>query len=789
MGNPTTPPAPLTEAPDIQKISDLEGKKTDVLGYLASTDMSEDDKKWLQTKYEEAVKELSEKHTDKRERVLWIIKTELEKLKKTLASEKKDKDEAKDDNLDDGEADAKKDGKLHIEGEVKTRLDDFKAALEQELNKPETPTEPEKPQEEEKKEIKAQDVLFPEWWTEPPTTGYINKDNQIKWSLQMKIMEFLAGLPLIWGLFSRQIDKMYWLDFWGDDTLKSTLESAIKLWWESQSPSLRRVVNMKHLRQKEFLEILQYAESKGLDLTQEKNAQAAFGYRHLEDGGLRKYHRVHKSIETLIASYEDTWYPPYNPVERMKALIDGSQDPTLDEYIEEDLYNAQGGPSEDDGTVPPPVEQPKAPEAPLTPDQIREKKNKELQEAEAVDTEFTKATEELTTANTLPAADTTRAEKIKMAQARVDAAKVKVKEKVAFAKDQQKQMVTGLEKTTQDLERRKGILDSEVKIKKEALSKMSSSDPNKASLEVDIQKLEKDIANMILDITNLTAALTKIKAIVIDDSDTGTAVRATQKYQEAGNTMMLLPMLLTPPEAPTTTPGTSPSGSPTVPTVKPPEWPNIVPTETISAEVAQLVEEAERIANEYTSAGTERRKIIKNIVTEKLKAAKDKQTQAVEENKKTQANYAAKTDDKVLEEMAKKSDEAIKKIEVSIVRIENAMKKVETEGASELEPLDPADSNNLVYFNNKLYQAAGYWYKEVYYDGELKRSMTWDNLGSAYTGDREGLAKKWCKVIPYGEANTIIKQLNDQDKWLTSGGWIYVDQKHFAGKLRNIKVN
>ena len=43
MGNSPASPAPLTEAPDIQNISQLEAKKTDVLGYLASTDMSADD--------------------------------------------------------------------------------------------------------------------------------------------------------------------------------------------------------------------------------------------------------------------------------------------------------------------------------------------------------------------------------------------------------------------------------------------------------------------------------------------------------------------------------------------------------------------------------------------------------------------------------------------------------------------------------------------------------------------------------------------------------------------------
>ena len=325
---------------------------------------------------------------------------------------------------------------------------------------------------------------------------------------------------------------------------------------------------MKHLRKKEFLEILQYAEGKGLDLTQEKNAQAAFGYRHLEESGLRKYHRIHKSIETLIASYEDTGYPPYNPVERMKALIDGSQDSTLDEQIQNDLYNAQGGPSEDDGTVPPPVEQPKAPEAPLTPDQIREKKNKELQEAEAVDIELKSANEELAKVNALLPSDTTKTEKVKTAQARVKEAEVKVKEKVDFAKDQQKQMVTGLEKMTQDLQRRKGILESEVLIKKETLVKMPENDAKRA-LDTEIKKLEKDIANMVLDINHLTEALTKIRTIIIVDTET--AVGSTKKHHDASNVMASLPILLTPPEAPTTTPGTSPSGSPTTPTVKPPE--------------------------------------------------------------------------------------------------------------------------------------------------------------------------------------------------------------------------
>ncbi len=112
----------------------------------------------------------------------------------------------------------------------------------------------------------------------------------------------------------------------------------------------------------------------------------------------------------------------------------------------------------------------------------------------------------------------------------------------------------------------------------------------------------------------------------------------------------------------------------------------------------------------------------------------------------------------------------------------------------ELPPLTP-NENNLVYFDGKLYQTIwNEWnpeYREMYYEnGELKRSgrfSDWKVLRHE-KWNLAALVTKWCRVIPYWEANDIIRGLDDAKKNLNNI-WISIEPEHFAGKLRNIKID
>ncbi len=115
-------------------------------------------------------------------------------------------------------------------------------------------------------------------------------------------------------------------------------------------------------------------------------------------------------------------------------------------------------------------------------------------------------------------------------------------------------------------------------------------------------------------------------------------------------------------------------------------------TEKLSQEIAILSQEIEKNAQAYSEATTtEGKAALKKTAEDKLKSLQEKNTVATGINKTIQENYAKQPD------KARRSEEAMKQILVSLENAQKSIKKIETEGASELPPLDPRDSNNLVY--------------------------------------------------------------------------------------------
>ena len=215
-------------------------------------------------------------------------------------------------------------------------------------------------------------------------------------------------------------------------------------------------------------------------------------------------------------------------------------------------------------------------------------------------------------------------------------------------------------------------------------------------------------------------------------------------------------------------------------------------TEKILEETEKISKETEKIADDYTKAATpEGKKVKKDIAEKNLKLVTEKQTTAKIENKKILDEYAKNSDNKEYEEKARKSEEAVKKINEIVKLVENIFKKIETEGASELPPLDPTDRNNLIYYDWKLYKnIKNHWdpeYLEMYYENNVLKLSEFGKKIKHKKWDIKSLIEKWCKVIPNWEANDVLRGPNVELN-LVKGVWIYVKPEYFAGKLRNIKV-
>lgn len=142
-------------------------------------------------------------------------------------------------------------------------------------------------------------------------------------------------------------------------------------------------------------------------------------------------------------------------------------------------------------------------------------------------------------------------------------------------------------------------------------------------------------------------------------------------------------------------------------------------TEKISREITTLSQEIEKNAQAYSEATTtEGKAALKKTAEDKLKSLQEKNTVATSKNKTIQENYTKQPD------KARRSEEAMKQILVSLENARKAIQKIETEGASELEPLSCSDKNNLLYKNGKLYQfkEPGAFYEMVYKEGKLQQA-------------------------------------------------------------------
>lgn len=228
-------------------------------------------------------------------------------------------------------------------------------------------------------------------------------------------------------------------------------------------------------------------------------------------------------------------------------------------------------------------------------------------------------------------------------------------------------------------------------------------------------------------------------------------------------------------------------------------------TEKLSKEISLLAQEIEDKAKIYPETTTvDGKAALKKFTTERFNALQEKANKATDINKILQGNIVQEPD------KARTSEEAMKQIKISQEKAQKALQQIETEGTIDLEPLDPIDRNNLIYYQGKLYQqseetkyeSGKYYFTQIIYNNHDTLEQTvlpGDKAKLSIDNNTELTAKilknAGCKAISYRDAQEMIKSMDDTTTHYADE-WIYINQDAvtskgvpFSTKLRNIKIN
>lgn len=515
-------------------------------------------------------------------------------------------------------------------------------------------------------------------------------------------------------------------------SVKALKSSPITKW-----PPLSDVIKIGHISNEDLTQILK--DNPALDFSSNKNIEAAFSGSFLpsEQASKMRYLRIY----TLLGDFHASPRPEYKPKEIFTDLLSGHKNTDLDDRI-----------PERESASPPAVTSSiwAAVEEVSTSSEIQ---TQDIIDARKLDTDLQKSRDELFVAKAISPA--TEESKKKITEAEV--ALKPYQEKIDILKKSEKWiMMETLKETNISLET--------LKAQKTVLeAKEPENTKEIAENQTQIDFYEKNKASIMEKINSvmITAENDSEKWNFQDTKTANDIVTARIGIQSI--------MEQTPISA---TEAASENQEPE--------------TEKLSQEIAILSQEIEKNAQAYSEATTtEGKAALKKTAEDKLKSLQEKNTVATGINKTIQENYAKQPD------KARRSESAMKEIKISLENAQKSIKKIETEGTSELESLSCSDRNNLLYRNGKLYQfkEPGAFYEMVYKEGNLQQA--WDAITElAWSNKNPRTAQKlWYKIVPYNEAKEVVSSIDDIQRNIKTGWWIYVAPEHFSGKLRNPKID
>lgn len=480
MANSWTP-SPATapiEAPEIKSIGELQTKKADVLGYLQDmAELTAEDKAKFSAEFEKDMAALDSKTAEEKIKDIGSIKAEIDKLKAGIQSEKRDTNEDKDEILGTDETTVTAEQKLHVEKEIRGRLDEFRTSIENKL----TPTEPAPTGTPEAAEEAVPEVLLPEPTISedlvPPNRDYVSKKPGTV--LDNFILKFFGHIPWVkkWRLGFKTEKEMTYTE--------SSMSNILAVRWAP----VNALINFNDLSIRDFRDIL--GQFGRLDFEVKENVEAAFLGKHADNPKYKKYHRIYNGTGDLADKVTRNW-DAYDPVERLTKLLENSEKSEFDP----DYTSEEAAPTRNDAPVLATTE-----EAAQTPEEAEAEM---LRTASKMDDRVTEAEKKLKEAEAIPDNPWAIAE----AETELESARKEVKKNIEDVKltlDERISEVKEVQKDTTDIQ----IPMAERKLAEAQVALQAN--PEDETLKSNVAKAQKELNSMKTVVQNLTLALGKIQ--------------------------------------------------------------------------------------------------------------------------------------------------------------------------------------------------------------------------------------------------------------------------------------